>query len=205
MQRRDRRRISWLAGSIGLAVLWGGVSLALSGGQSGDGVPLRPPRGLPLFEVPEDNLLTAAKVALGKQLYFDKRLSVDNTVSCATCHDPAKGWSDGEALSLGVLGRRGARNSPTVLNVAYHSFQFWDGRAGTLEEQAIRPILNQVEMGMPSEMALEAKLNAIRGLQTAVPGSVRQAGNGRERGARHRGVRAHSSRGRGALRSFPCR
>jgi cytochrome c peroxidase len=153
-----------MAGCIGLFAVWTGAVFALSGPKPGDGlVPVKPPRGLPLFEIPEDNLLTAAKVALGKQLYFDKRLSVDNTVSCATCHDPAKGWSDGEATASGIQGRRGARNSPTVLNSAYHSFQFWDGRAATLEEQAIGPILNQVEMGMPSEQALESKLNAIPG------------------------------------------
>jgi len=164
MHERDRPTISRLAGAIGFVTVWAGVGFALSGPKLGEGpVPVRPPRGLQLFEVPDDNLSTAAKVALGKQLYFDKRLSVDNTISCASCHDPAKGWSNGEAIASGIHGRRGARNSPTILNVAYHSFQFWDGRAATLEEQVIGPILNQVEMGMPSEEALEAKLNAIAG------------------------------------------
>jgi cytochrome c peroxidase len=145
-------------------VIWAGVGFAHSGPNGGD-VPfaLRPPRGLPLIEVPEDNLLTAAKVALGKELYFDKRLSVDNTVACASCHDPAKGWSNGEAVAAGIRGRRGARNSPTVLNAAYHAFQFWDGRAATLEEQALGPILNPVEMGMASAEAVAAKINGIAG------------------------------------------
>jgi cytochrome c peroxidase len=118
---------------------------------------------MPLVEIPEDNPSTEAKVALGKQLYFERRLSFDNSVSCASCHDPAKGWSDGAAVSSGVSGRRGGRNSPTVLNAAYHSFQFWDGRAATLEEQALGPILNPIEMGMPSEEAVETKINAIPG------------------------------------------
>jgi cytochrome c peroxidase len=126
---------------------------------------VRVPRGLPLAEVPEDNPLTAAKVALGKQLYFDKRLSVDNTVSCASCHDPRKGWSDGVPASAGVRGRRGRRNSPSVLNTAYQAFQFWDGRASTLEEQALVPITNPIEMGMPSLQAIEQKLNAVAGYE----------------------------------------
>jgi cytochrome c peroxidase len=164
MHNRDRRAISWLASVIGIVAVWAGVGLARSGPKTTEGpVAVRPPRGLPLFEIPDDNLLTAAKVALGKQLYFDKRLSVDNTISCASCHDPAKGFSNGEAIASGIHGRRGARNSPTVLNVAYHSFQFWDGRASTLEAQVIGPILNPIEMGMPSEQALEAKLNGIAG------------------------------------------
>jgi cytochrome c peroxidase len=164
MNERTRYIILWLTAPIGLVAIWAGLSFALAGSVADDGaVSLKPPRGLPLFEVPEDNAPTAAKVALGKQLYFDKRLSRDNTLSCASCHDPAKGFSDGMAVALGIGGRHGERNSPTILNVAYHSFQFWDGRAGTLEEQALGPILNEIEMGMPSGMALEAKLNAIPG------------------------------------------
>jgi len=124
---------------------------------------VRVPQGLPLAEVPEDNPLTAAKISLGRQLYFDKRLSVDNSVSCASCHDPGKGWTDGVPYSAGVGGRRGRRNSPTVLNAAYHAFQFWDGRAGSLEEQALAPITNQIEMAMPSLLILEQKLEAIAG------------------------------------------
>jgi cytochrome c peroxidase len=119
-----------------------------------------------LVEIPEDNPQTEAKVALGKQLYFDKRLSVDNSVSCASCHDPARGWSDGAAVSAGVQGQRGGRNSPTLLNTAYNRFQFWDGRAATLEDQAVAPILNPVEMGMPSRESVQEKLGAIPGYKT---------------------------------------
>jgi cytochrome c peroxidase len=157
---RSEHRRPW---PVIVVLLLAGVSLGLASQRGDEPVSLRPPQGLPQFDVPDDNPLTAAKVALGKQLYFDKRLSVDNSVSCASCHDPSKGWSNGEAVAAGVQGRRGARNSPTILNAAYHTFQFWDGRAGSLEEQAIGPILNQIEMGMPSIAALEEKLNAIAG------------------------------------------
>jgi len=98
-------------------------------------------------EVPADDPLTDAKVELGKILYFDKRLSRDGTVSCATCHDPAKGWTDRSPVSTGIKGRKGARSAPTVLNAAYMEVQFWDGRAKTLEDQAKGPIENPVEMG----------------------------------------------------------
>lgn len=120
------------------------------------------PLGLKKPPVPSDNPMTEAKVALGKQLYFDKRLSADNTVSCASCHDPAKGWSNGEPNAEGIGGQRGGRNSPTVLNTAYNRFQFWDGRAGSLEEQALGPIANPIEMNLPIEEAVK-RLQAIPG------------------------------------------
>jgi cytochrome c peroxidase len=111
--------------------------------------------------IPDDNPLAAAKVALGEKLYFDARLSADNTVSCATCHDPAKGFADGKVLAVGIGKKTGSRNSPTVINAAFNDFQFWDGRASTLEEQAKGPLTNPVEMGMASYDALVGKLQAI--------------------------------------------
>ena len=79
--------------------------------------------------MPRDNPVTPEKVALGRKLYFDKRLSKDGTVSCATCHDPDKGFADGKKVSEGVGGKKGTRNAPTVLNAVFNEFQFWDGRA----------------------------------------------------------------------------
>lgn len=99
------------------------------------------------MQIPEDNPLTPEKAELGKLLYFDKRLSLDGTVSCASCHDPKKGWTDQAAVSSGIHGQKGTRNAPTVLNSAYMFFQFWDGRAKNLEEQAKGPIENPLEMG----------------------------------------------------------
>lgn len=119
------------------------------------------PKGILPPEVPEDNPSTPAKVALGKKLYFDKRLSIDDTVSCATCHDPEKGFADGKKVGEGVRGQKGARNSPTVLNSAFYELQFWDGRAKTLEDQAKMPITNPIEMGMPSHKAVEEKLRKL--------------------------------------------
>ena len=101
----------------------------------------------PYLPIPEDNPITDEKIALGRALYFDPRLSIDGTVSCATCHDPKEGWSNGEAVATGVGGQRGGRSSPTVINAAYSPFQFWDGRASSLEEQALGPIQNPIEMG----------------------------------------------------------
>jgi len=109
--------------------------------------------------VPEDNPMTDEKVALGHQLYFDPRLSADGTVSCATCHHPDKGWADGEAVSTGIGGQTGARSAPTVINTAYNLFQFWDGRAPSLEEQALGPIENPIEMGSTLEEAVKTLSN----------------------------------------------
>jgi cytochrome c peroxidase len=99
--------------------------------------------------VPGDNALTPQRVALGRKLYFDKRLSHDKTVSCATCHDVTRGFTDQRAVSEGIGSKLGKRNAPTTLNVALLQTLFWDGRSPTLDHQARQPILNPVEMGMP--------------------------------------------------------
>jgi cytochrome c peroxidase len=111
--------------------------------------------------IPEDNPMTEAKVALGRDLYFDKRLSVDNTVSCSTCHDPRTAFAESGSVSQGVGGKKGARNSPTVLNAMFNVEQFWDGRAKSLEEQAKGPLTNPLEMGMPSHDAVVEKVKQI--------------------------------------------
>lgn len=105
------------------------------------------PLGLPPVPVPDDNPMTAEKVALGKLLYFDKRLSKDGTISCATCHAPKMAWTEHKATSTGIKDQVGGANSPTVINAAYGTTQFWDGRAASLEEQALGPIENPIEMG----------------------------------------------------------
>jgi cytochrome c peroxidase len=107
------------------------------------------------MQVPEDNPMSAAKVELGKLLYFDGRLSQDGSVSCATCHDPAKGFTDQLPTSKGIRGQVGTRNAPSVINSAFYYFQFWDGRAPTLEEQAKGPIINPIEMGHTHEVCVE--------------------------------------------------
>jgi len=101
---------------------------------------------LPKMPVPAHNLQTDAKVELGKMLFFDTRLSKGNAISCAFCHNPGTGWADARQFSVGVGGGQGGRQAPTVLNTGYQIFQFWDGRAGSLEEQALGPIQNPIEM-----------------------------------------------------------
>ncbi|VTS08630.1 cytochrome-c peroxidase [Tuwongella immobilis] len=96
--------------------------------------------------IPAENAMTLDKFVLGKKLYFDPILSSDNTVSCASCHDPEKGYSDQSTTSTGIFGKKGGMNAPTVLVSAYNRFQFWDGRAASLEEQSQGPPQNPVEM-----------------------------------------------------------
>jgi cytochrome c peroxidase len=103
----------------------------------------------------------AARVALGQKLFFDGRLSADGTVACATCHDPEKGFTDQLPTSIGIGKKKGQRNSPSVLNALYNEVQFWDGRAGTLEDQAKLPIVNPIEMGMKDGAAVTAALGKI--------------------------------------------
>jgi len=108
---------------------------------------------------PADNPTTAAKVELGKMLYFDPRLSSTGTVSCFSCHNVMEGGDDHMTTSAGVHGLKGGRNAPTVWNAAFHSVQFWDGRAPSLEEQAKGPPVNPIEMGMRD---LDAVIDRIR-------------------------------------------
>lgn len=105
------------------------------------------PLGLVPIMWPKENPYSAEKAELGWLLYFDKRLSVDATVACATCHDPKAGFTDGLPFSKGIRGQLGGRSAPTVINRAYSLDQFWDGRARSLEEQAKGPIANPIEMG----------------------------------------------------------
>ena len=99
----------------------------------------------------EENPLTRAKIELGRQLYFDTRLSLDSTVSCASCHDPSMGYTAQTKTGIGIKGQAGGRNSPVSFNRILSDKQFWDGRAESLEAQAIGPIENPIEMGFTHE------------------------------------------------------
>ncbi|MBI3682280.1 MAG: c-type cytochrome [Acidobacteria bacterium] len=118
------------------------------------------PLGLDLYlPAPEDNPLTAEKIALGRRLFFDRRLSRDSSVSCSSCHDPERAFSDGRALAVGVFQRKGRRNSPALINRGYGRLFFWDGRVATLEEQVLKPIEDSNEMDLPlSEAATRVSL-----------------------------------------------
>ena len=104
---------------------------------------------------------TAAKIALGRQLYFDVRLSKDRDLSCNSCHDLDSYGVDSQPTSTGHKKQHGGRNSPTVFNAALNFSQFWDGRAATLEQQAQGPPLNPIEMGMPNAAAVVERLNGL--------------------------------------------
>jgi cytochrome c peroxidase len=131
---------------------------AAEGGKPTFKVPL----GLTPVIWPKDNPYSPEKAELGRFLYFDTRLSADGTVSCATCHNPDFGFSDGKPVSTGIKGQKGGRNSPTVLNRAYSQHQFWDGRAASLEEQAKGPMANPIEMGHTLD-GVVARLRSIPG------------------------------------------
>jgi cytochrome c peroxidase len=123
------------------------------------------PLGLPAdiwdYYIPKSNPLTFEKVELGRRLFFEKRLSSDGTVACATCHDPQLGFADGKPVAIGVGDRRGTRNSPTILNVLFSPGHFWDGRADTLEDQAPQPLTNPLEMGNKSNGEVIARLREM--------------------------------------------
>lgn len=114
------------------------------------------PKGLVPIIWPADNPYTPEKAELGYLLFFDKRLSSDSTVSCASCHDPKYAFADGASVSSGIRSQKGGRSAPTVINRAYSVEQFWDGRANTLEEQAKGPIANPIEMGHTHEGVIKA-------------------------------------------------
>lgn len=104
------------------------------------------PVGFPDLEIPEDNPMTEEGVALGERLFFDPILSIDSTIACASCHAPSSGFSDPLAFSDGVAGQT-TRNSMPIVNVGWMKTLFWDGRVGSVEEQALKPVENVVEMG----------------------------------------------------------
>jgi cytochrome c peroxidase len=144
---------------IALLLFYGKQDQARGVPPVGEPVEIAAPLGLPPVPVPKGNPPTAETVALGRRLYYEPLLSLDSTVSCASCHHPDFGFSDGKQFSEGVGKKKGNRNSPTVLNSAYFATQFWDGRALTLEEQAEGPVENPVEMAH-SLKSVERRLNA---------------------------------------------
>jgi len=150
--------------AVGLAAVSGAYAQAQMKKETGampitKPLQIKTPLGLPPVPIPSNNPPTAETIALGRQLYYDPILSVDNTVSCATCHDPQFGFADPKLFSEGVGKKVGARQSPTVLNAAYFAVQFWDGRAPSLEKQAEGPVQNPVEMAH-TLTGVEQKLNA---------------------------------------------
>jgi len=151
---RKRRRLATARAVLAAGLGLGGIAVAFAfGGEFPSKVP-----------VPADNPMTPAKISLGKQLFFDPRLSLTGDVSCQTCHDVMSNGSDSLPLAFGVLGRVDTpRHPPSVFNAAFNTVQFWDGRANSLEAQAKGPILNPVEMGMPNAAEVVKRLQEIPG------------------------------------------
>lgn len=133
-----------------------------------EGTSIEVPLGLPTLHWPEDNPYSKEKAELGRLLYFDKRLSSDGTVSCATCHAISHAFTDNLPVSEGIMGRKGSRNAPTVINSAYERLLFWDGRAASLEEQCKGPLSNPKEMTKDTDphlahMECEKRIQEIPG------------------------------------------
>jgi len=114
------------------------------------------------YHIPADNHMTTKKIQLGHLLYFDKRLSPDDSVACASCHRPNAGFTDNQPVSDGIRGQKGTRSAPTVINRVFSASQFWDGRAASLEEQAKGPLTNPIEHGFKDEAAVVEKVSSIR-------------------------------------------
>lgn len=110
--------------------------------------------GLPPLQIPANNPQSPAKIALGDKLFHDKRFSIDGSISCSSCHDGNKGFTDNLPVSVGHRGLTGTRNAPTVINAAFYKTQFWDGREPDLEAQAKGPFINPVEAGLPSHQPI---------------------------------------------------
>ena len=153
------RRIVFGAALLATSVTWAGEKL--TSGSYVTELPVGLQAGAAY--VPENNPLSADKIALGRLLYFDTRLSKDGTLACATCHNPYHGFSDPGKTSKGVGGKLGGRNSPTVINRLFSKEQFWDGRAEDLEAQAKGPLANPIEMALPSTDIAVKTVAAIRG------------------------------------------
>lgn len=167
MARLASLRVIALAGALAASLVVVGPLAADPHGNmiTVDGVTVPDIGPLPTaIPTPATNLNYAKKVELGKLLYFDGRLSKNGQVACAFCHNPLTGFADPRQTSIGVDGKIGGRQAPTVFNTAFNRVQFWDGRAGSLEEQAIGPIQNPVEMAETHETVV-TKLKKIKGYQ----------------------------------------
>ncbi len=167
-----RRIATVVAGVMGLAwIAWPALV-----GAEGKPKPVQPvtdeyklalPLGLDesAIVIPADNLLTKNKVDLGRLLFFDKRLSKNNTIACASCHIAKFAFTDGQPVSTGIHKQKGGRSAPASLNRVFSSTQFWDGRAATLEEQSIGPFTNPIEHGFANHDEMVAKMKKIVGYQ----------------------------------------
>jgi cytochrome c peroxidase len=157
--------VAALFGVVAAALLQLGCGISGAPGKQAAAMPvgspiqINTPLGLPAEPIPPDNPPTAETVALGRRLFYDTRLSADGSIACASCHDPGRGFTDGQAVAKGIRGQKGSRSAPSLLNAAYYPVEFWDGRASSLEDQAGGPMANPIEMGVPHDVSVR-KLKA---------------------------------------------
>ena len=166
MKNHNRLNIFFTAG-VGGMLLLSSILLFVTQGVAADATP-EIPLGLDeeAFKVPKDNPMTKEKIELGRFLFFDKRLSKNNTISCSSCHIPALAFTDGQPVSTGIHRQQGGRSAPTAINRGFSTVQFWDGRAATLEDQSIGPFANLIEHGFANHDELVAKISSIDGYKT---------------------------------------
>ena len=166
--------LMWKAGIVllmaaGLAIphTGGAAQKQASKAPTANGEPFTLPELLGLEDantfVPKENPLTAKKVELGRLLFFDKRMSKNNTIACASCHIPSLAFTDGQPVSTGIHRSQGGRSAPASINRVFTKAQFWDGRAATLEAQSIGPFVNPVEHGFDNHDEMVKKLKGIDG------------------------------------------
>lgn len=148
-----------------VTILSSWIATSAADAQSATEYKLTIPFGLEETKVviPEDNPLTKEKVELGRLLFFDKRLSQDNTIACANCHLAKFAFTDGKPVSTGIRGQKGGRSAPASINRVFSSAQFWDGRAATLEAQSVGPFTNPIEHGFANYDVMMAKMMKIPG------------------------------------------
>ena len=155
-------KLLWVFGTVGLLIL---ISTPTVYSASQASYVPKMPLGLDeeAFNIPQDNPMTKEKIELGRLLFFDKRLSANNTIACASCHIPALAFTDGQPVSTGIHNQQGGRSAPTAINRGFSVAQFWDGRAATLEDQSIGPFANLIEHGFVSHDQLVTKITGIQG------------------------------------------
>ena len=160
-----RKAVVGVLAICAVAMLSPWIATPAANAQSATDYKLKIPFGLEetAVVIPADNPLTNEKVELGRMLFFDKRLSQDNTIACASCHLAKFAFTDGKPVSTGIRGQKGGRSAPVSFNRVFSSAQFWDGRAATLEDQSIGPFTNPIEHGFANYDVMMAKMMKIPG------------------------------------------
>lgn len=151
---RQSAHISFLIGSLLLLLFFEGCKSRVHNNPLGSAIQIHAPLGLPAVPIPSDDQPSLNAIALGRKLFYDKRLSKDDSLACASCHNPNLAFTDGRRVSIGVDGAIGLRNAPTLLNAAYFKSLFWDGRATSLETQAAAPIADPLEMNQTHDVSV---------------------------------------------------